>query len=87
MEIMGIGVTEYLLIAVVLLILFGPNKLPELGRAFGKMLREFKNSTRGIMEDDVNSATKEQLATAAANPSVVVSTEEKKQTDSRRLPD
>lgn len=85
---MGIGVTEYLVIAVVLLILFGPNKLPELGRAFGKMLREFKNSTRGIIEDDVSSGAKEQPVVAATNPSIPMSTEEKnQQTDSRRLPD
>lgn len=84
---MGISVTEYLLIAVVFLILFGPNKLPELGRAFGKMLHEFKNSTRGIMEDDVNSGSKDQHADAATNPSAAVGTEEKRQTDSRRLPD
>ncbi len=34
-----------ILIAVVLLLLFGPNKLPELGRSFGKMFREFKDAT------------------------------------------
>ncbi|SDC22096.1 sec-independent protein translocase protein TatA [Paenibacillus sp. UNCCL117] len=36
-----------ILIAVVLLLLFGPNKLPELGRGFGKMFREFKDATNG----------------------------------------
>lgn len=36
------SITHILLIAVVALILFGPNKLPELGRAIGKTLRDFK---------------------------------------------
>jgi sec-independent protein translocase protein TatA len=36
-----------ILIALVALLLFGPNKLPELGRGFGKMLREFKDVTTG----------------------------------------
>jgi sec-independent protein translocase protein TatA len=41
-----------LLIAVVALILFGPSKLPALGRGFGKMLREFKSGTKGILAED-----------------------------------
>jgi len=84
---MGIGLSEYLIIALVLLILFGPNKLPELGRAFGKMLREFKNSTRGIMDDDVSPSAKEQPASVTSTQSTVETTEEKKPIDSRRLPD
>lgn len=36
-----------ILIAVVALLLFGPSKLPELGRGFGKMFREFKDATSG----------------------------------------
>lgn len=41
-----------LLIAVVALIFFGPAKLPELGRGFGKMLREFKSGTKSIASED-----------------------------------
>ncbi|MBM7565175.1 twin-arginine translocase TatA/TatE family subunit [Paenibacillus sacheonensis] len=48
----GIGVTGFLLIALVALLLFGPNKLPELGRAFGRTLKEFKAGARDIMDDD-----------------------------------
>ncbi|MCG7215496.1 twin-arginine translocase TatA/TatE family subunit [Paenibacillus mucilaginosus] len=32
--------------------MFGPSKLPELGRAFGRTLSEFKSSTRGLMSED-----------------------------------
>jgi sec-independent protein translocase protein TatA len=41
-----------LLIGAVALIFFGPAKLPELGRGFGKMLREFKSGTKGILSED-----------------------------------
>jgi sec-independent protein translocase protein TatA len=40
------------LIVFVALLLFGPKKLPELGKAAGKTLREFKNATKGLMDDD-----------------------------------
>lgn len=48
----GIGATGIVLIVLVALLLFGPSKLPELGRAFGKTLREFKNGAREMMDDD-----------------------------------
>lgn len=48
----GIGVSGLILILIVALLLFGPSKLPELGRAFGKTLREFKNATKGLVDDD-----------------------------------
>jgi sec-independent protein translocase protein TatA len=47
----NIGLGGALLIFVIALIVFGPKKLPELGRAFGSTLREFKQSTKGIMDD------------------------------------
>ncbi|WP_207910989.1 twin-arginine translocase TatA/TatE family subunit [Paenibacillus albiflavus] len=84
---MGIGLSEYLIIALVMLILFGPNKLPELGRAFGKMLHEFKKGTRGIMDDDTSTGVKEQPVSEPATQSTVVTPQEKKPVDSRRLPD
>jgi sec-independent protein translocase protein TatA len=48
----NIGVTGLILILVIALIIFGPSKLPELGRAFGRTLSEFKNSTRELMDGD-----------------------------------
>ncbi|REK71479.1 twin-arginine translocase TatA/TatE family subunit [Paenibacillus paeoniae] len=48
----GIGVTGIILLVLLALLLFGPNKLPELGRAFGKTLREFKAGARDIMDDN-----------------------------------
>jgi sec-independent protein translocase protein TatA len=49
---MSIGGLEWVLIFVVALILFGPKKLPELGRAIGKSIREFKSATNGMLDDD-----------------------------------
>jgi sec-independent protein translocase protein TatA len=40
------------LIVIAALIIFGPQKLPELGRAAGTTLREFKKATKGILDDD-----------------------------------
>ncbi|MFD2614045.1 twin-arginine translocase TatA/TatE family subunit [Paenibacillus gansuensis] len=48
----SIGPTGFILLIVVALLLFGPNKLPELGRAFGRTLREFKQGAKDIMDDD-----------------------------------
>lgn len=49
---LGIGPGSIALIGVVALIIFGPKKLPELGRAAGQTLKEFKSATNDIMEDD-----------------------------------
>jgi len=49
---MPTGPLSILLIVVVALLVFGPKKLPELGRAFGSSLREFKNATKGLIDDD-----------------------------------
>ncbi len=48
----NIGLPGLIIILVVALLLFGPKKLPELGRAFGRTLREFKGATKGLLEDD-----------------------------------
>ncbi|MGX1454431.1 sec-independent protein translocase protein TatA [Cytobacillus horneckiae] len=47
----NIGVPGLILILVLALIIFGPKKLPEIGRAMGETLKEFKNSTKGLAND------------------------------------
>ncbi|HGH5429504.1 TPA: twin-arginine translocase TatA/TatE family subunit [Staphylococcus pseudintermedius] len=44
--------TGLIIISVIALILFGPKKLPQFGRAIGSALREFKSATEHITEDD-----------------------------------
>ncbi|WP_093227007.1 twin-arginine translocase TatA/TatE family subunit [Thermoflavimicrobium dichotomicum] len=62
---MSIGGLEWVLIFVVALILFGPKKLPELGRAVGKSIREFKQATSGMLDDeDKKQAKKEETPKA-----------------------
>ncbi|MDY0404784.1 twin-arginine translocase TatA/TatE family subunit [Virgibacillus sp. 179-BFC.A HS] len=50
----NIGVPGLILILVLALIIFGPKKLPEVGKAFGQTLREFKKSTSELMNDDLS---------------------------------
>ncbi|BAQ10852.1 twin-arginine translocase TatA/TatE family subunit [Sporosarcina sp. FSL W7-1349] len=52
MSLASIGVPGLIIILVIILILFGPRKLPEVGSAVGKTLAEFKKSAREVMEDD-----------------------------------
>lgn len=51
MNLASIGVPGLIIILVIVLILFGPRKLPEVGSAVGKTLAEFKKSAKDIMED------------------------------------
>ncbi|MCZ8496013.1 MULTISPECIES: twin-arginine translocase TatA/TatE family subunit [Priestia] len=46
------GATSMVVIGITALIVFGPSKLPDIGRAFGHSLREFKNAAEGIIQDD-----------------------------------
>jgi len=46
----NIGLPELLIIVAIALIVFGPNKLPELAKAFGKAMREFKRATEEVKE-------------------------------------
>jgi sec-independent protein translocase protein TatA len=52
----NLGFGEMLLIGVALLIFFGPSKLPELGKALGKGIQEFKKASRELtdsVKDDI----------------------------------
>ncbi len=48
----GIGVTEMVILLIVLLVFFGPKRLPEMGRSLGRGMREFKDSVSGKDDDD-----------------------------------
>ncbi|MBD8026137.1 twin-arginine translocase TatA/TatE family subunit [Ureibacillus sp. Re31] len=48
----SIGIPGLIIILVIILILFGPSKLPKLGRSIGESMKNFKDSTKDIMDDD-----------------------------------
>lgn len=48
----GLGAQELVLILLVLVLLFGASKLPELARGTGRALRIFKAETKGLVDDD-----------------------------------
>ncbi|GGM10470.1 Sec-independent protein translocase subunit TatA/TatB [Deinococcus aerophilus] len=47
----NIGPAELIVILIVALVVFGPRKLPELGKSLGHGLREFRKSTQGLKEE------------------------------------
>lgn len=49
----NIGVPGLVLILVLALIIFGPKRLPEMGRAVGQTLQEFKKSTKELVSEEV----------------------------------
>jgi sec-independent protein translocase protein TatA len=59
---MNLGATELIIVAVILVLLFGAKKLPELARGSGRALRIFKSETKGLLddEDEDKDATPEQ---------------------------
>jgi len=54
----SLGLPELIVILVIALIVLGPKKLPEAGRAMGKGMREFKDSLNGNSSDDDRPAIK-----------------------------
>lgn len=58
----GIGAGEFVVILIVGLIVFGPSKLPEVGRALGKVLREFRKA-QSALSDTLNEAVEEKKST------------------------
>ena len=52
MRIFGIGIQELLIILLICLLIFGAARLPEIGRALGKTIKEFKNSMKEASSED-----------------------------------
>lgn len=49
-----IGASELILVLAIALVIFGPSKLPEIGKAFGKSIREFKDSVNKVSDEPVD---------------------------------
>lgn len=50
---MGIGFPELMIILVIIMIIFGAGKLPEIGSAFGRSIKNFKSSMKEAQEEEV----------------------------------
>ncbi|MGX9136287.1 twin-arginine translocase TatA/TatE family subunit [Rummeliibacillus sp. JY-2-4R] len=59
MGLSAIGIPGLIIILVIVLIVFGPKKLPEIGSAVGKTFSEFKKSTQGLIDDDETKSKKD----------------------------
>jgi len=56
----GLGYQELLIILVIVLILFGANRLPELARSLGSSVKEFKKGVNEVQKEDTAAATKKE---------------------------
>jgi TatA/E family protein of Tat protein translocase len=66
-----IGVPELLILLVVALIVFGPRKLPELGRSLGKSLQEFKRASsdlRSTLDEEIRAEERRTVPPPAPAP-------------------
>ncbi|MEO5741656.1 MAG: twin-arginine translocase TatA/TatE family subunit [Vicinamibacterales bacterium] len=62
----GIGIWEMLILLLVLLLVFGPKRLPEMGRQLGRGMREFKETISGENDDHNDAETPEPLMVSVA---------------------
>ena len=75
----SIGMPELIIIFVIALIIFGPRKLPELGRSLGKSLSEFKrasNELKSTLEEEIRIEEQQQRPKPTVAPPTVTATEE-----------
>ena len=74
----SIGMPELIIIFVIALIIFGPRKLPELGRSLGKSLAEFKrasNELKSTLEEEIRiEEQQQQRAAETVKPQVAAPT-------------
>jgi sec-independent protein translocase protein TatA len=66
----NIGATEIILILLVLILLFGARKLPELARGSGRALRIFKAETKGLVDDEDEQKQDEERRGIESGPAV-----------------
>lgn len=68
MNIFGIGLPEMALIMVIALLVFGPKKLPEIGRSMGKAIRGFQDASRDFENEFKREAEQIEQAVKTSTP-------------------
>lgn len=58
----GLGPWEIVLILIIILIIFGPKKLPELAKAIGESIRTYRKSSSGLFEEEAKPQIKSEAA-------------------------
>ena len=64
----NIGPLELAIVLVIALVIFGPKRLPDLGKSLGSGMREFKDSLTGKDDDDEDEEEQAKLEAAASQP-------------------
>jgi sec-independent protein translocase protein TatA len=64
----GIGPLELIIVLVIALVVFGPKRLPDLGKSLGTGMREFKDSITGSSKDDDDDDRSALTAPASDDP-------------------
>jgi sec-independent protein translocase protein TatA len=73
----SIGMPELIIIFVIALIIFGPRKLPELGKSLGKSIAEFKkasNELRNTLEEEIRIEEQKEASAKPAQPAAPTAT-------------
>ncbi len=74
---MRLGFGEILVILVIALLVFGPTKLPQLGDALGKGIRNFKKASEGLFDDEPTEKKPEPSLQSPESPAAPVASAEK----------
>jgi sec-independent protein translocase protein TatA len=64
----NIGPLEIVVVLIIALVVFGPKRLPELGRSLGKGIREFRGSLGGNDDDDEEKSRQREIEAAEREP-------------------
>jgi sec-independent protein translocase protein TatA len=68
----NVGPLELVVVLIIALIVFGPKRLPELGRSLGKGIREFRGSVSGDSKDDDDDSEPRELEKSKADAAEAV---------------
>ncbi len=81
----GLGPSELIIIFVVIIILFGPKRLPELARSLGRSIKEFKHATQGLKEElDISQIEDAEPVRPIEEKGTAIKAEERKESESTK---